>query len=76
MNTHVWTQYFLANRDRFTEPPLPPGESAGIRLHGIADRRPFSPQVGKSTNALARRAAREGGSGAEKRLMRAHLRRK
>jgi len=23
MNTHVWTQYFLANRHRFTEPPLP-----------------------------------------------------
>jgi hypothetical protein len=28
MNTHVWTQYFLANRDRFTEPRLPAGETA------------------------------------------------
>ncbi len=27
MNTHIWTQYFLANRNRFTEPPLPPDES-------------------------------------------------
>lgn len=25
MNTHIWTQYFLANRQCFTEPPLPPG---------------------------------------------------
>lgn len=25
MNTHIWTQYFLANRNRFEEPPLPPG---------------------------------------------------
>ncbi len=23
MNTHIWTQYFLANRNRFAEPPLP-----------------------------------------------------
>ncbi len=27
MNTHIWTQYFLANRNRFVEPPLPAAES-------------------------------------------------
>ena len=27
MNTHVWTQYFLANRNRFVEPALPAAES-------------------------------------------------
>ncbi len=23
MNTHIWTQYFIKNRNRFTEPPMP-----------------------------------------------------
>ncbi|MCE9520678.1 MAG: hypothetical protein K8R87_14145 [Verrucomicrobia bacterium] len=27
MNTHIWTQYFLANRNRFAEPPLPAASS-------------------------------------------------